>query len=217
MKIPEGSAKTATVDRVLRSFFRWLPLTGRQRGAVAKQVTATHPLTITEVHAEYAQFVFRTLQQLGARPADLQDLHQEVFIAVHEKLQTYDPSRPMKPWLFTFCWNIIGNYRDRSCNKNELVEVKVMEAGDHAHNVTPEKLLEEAQRRKVLDEVLDDLDLDKRVVFVMFEIDEMRGEDIANDLGIPLNTVYSRLRLARIAFNAAVIRRQARLSNGGRP
>jgi len=59
---------------------------------------------------------------------------------------------------------------------------------------------------------LEELDLDRRAVFVMHDIDGHVMPDIAAALGVPLNTAYSRLRLARADFAAAV----ERVRGGGR-
>jgi RNA polymerase sigma-70 factor (ECF subfamily) len=55
-------------------------------------------------------------------------------------------------------------------------------------------------------EALDAIDLDRRAVFVLYEIDGVTMDEIARSLGIPVNTAYSRLRVARGEFAAAVKR-----------
>ena len=53
------------------------------------------------------------------------------------------------------------------------------------------------------------LDEEQRLVFVLFELESMTGSEIAQALGIPSGTVFSRLRLARVAFRAALGRHRA--------
>jgi RNA polymerase sigma-70 factor (ECF subfamily) len=77
-------------------------------------------------------------------------------------------------------------------------------------SATPEQELADNQSRQRLEALLDELDLDRRAVFVMFEIDGMPCEEIAQLLGVPVGTVYSRLHAARKEFQRALVRMQAR-------
>jgi len=81
---------------------------------------------------------------------------------------------------------------------------------------SPEDELAVRERRRVLEALLDELDLEKRALLVMFEIDELPCEEIASILGLPLGTVYSRLHTARKAFAKAVARFRARARGGVR-
>jgi RNA polymerase sigma-70 factor, ECF subfamily len=210
VKFRARPAKPDNVARTLR-LIRLFP-----RKPSAKVEAAPQPLTVTDVHAQYAQFVFKKLQQLGGRPADLDDLRQQVFIAIHQKLSTYDPKLPIKPWLCAICINIMGNYITRPHRMHEVVTDKVPEGTtEERGECDPELHLLQAERLKILDEILGQLPLDHRVVFVMFEIDAMPCKAIADDLGIPLGTVHSRLHNARLAFAEAIARRNARLPNKG--
>jgi len=58
--------------------------------------------------------------------------------------------------------------------------------------------------------ILDGLEEERRVVFVLTELEEFTAAEIAETLGIGINSVYSRLRLARRDFNQALQRQQAR-------
>jgi RNA polymerase sigma-70 factor (ECF subfamily) len=69
---------------------------------------------------------------------------------------------------------------------------------------------ERKQGLEMLEGILDDLPLEQRAVFTLFELEGMGGEGIAEALEIPLGTVYSRLRIAREGFKKALTRLQAR-------
>jgi RNA polymerase sigma-70 factor (ECF subfamily) len=62
----------------------------------------------------------------------------------------------------------------------------------------------------LLETILDELPLEQRAVFTLFELETMGGEEIAAALEIPLGTVYSRLRIARDQFRKSLTRLQAR-------
>lgn len=191
---------------------RWFPWGARGSPPSAVE----RPRDVVAVHAEYADFVFRSLQRLGVRPPDLDDLRQEVFVVVHKRLHTFDTGGSMQAWLFGICKNIAARHRKRAYVRRETTAIPLPETSSEEAAPTPEESLATKQARAELEELLDELDLDKRAVLVMFEIDEMGCEEIAEMLGVPVGTVHSRLHAARKAFEKALARRQARLSREGR-
>jgi RNA polymerase sigma-70 factor (ECF subfamily) len=143
--------------------------------------------------AEFS-YVWKTLRRLGASPPDLEDLVHDVFVVVHRHLGDYDPARPLRPWLFGIAARVLADFRRVGRNARETV-LETPELADAAPS--PHEQLELAEARAMLMGALDRLDLDRRAVFVMHEIDEVGVPEIAHALDIPLNTAYSRLRLAR--------------------
>ena len=75
--------------------------------------------------------------------------------------------------------------------------------------------MEMKQARALLDEVLDAMEEDLRVVFVLFELEGVPTEEIAAMLGLAKGTVASRLRRAREEFHAIARRVQARARHAG--
>lgn len=152
-------------------------------------------------------YVFHSLRRLGVQERDLEDVAHEVFLAIHKKLDDYDPARPLRPWIFAFAYRFASDYRKLARHRRERGDDDI-EAVDATASVD-ERIDAERSRLLVL-EALDALDLDKRAVFVMHEIDGVAIPAVAASLGIPVNTAYSRLRLAREGFAAAVKRLRAR-------
>jgi RNA polymerase sigma-70 factor (ECF subfamily) len=154
--------------------------------------------------AEFA-YVWRSLRRLGARAADLEDLAHDVFVVVHRKLGDYDPARPVKPWLFGIAFRVASDYRRRARFAAEVT-------GGHVEAVASapraDEWLAAEEDRALVMEALATLDLDRRAVFVLHDIDGVAAPEIAAALAIPLNTVYSRLRAARQRFTAVVRRRR---------
>ena len=164
---------------------------------------------VTRIYLANADFVWRSLQRLGVRDPDLDDVLQEVFVVVHQRLHTFDGSAKMTTWLFGICLRVASAYRRRGFRRNETSVAEPPEPTDRK-SASPEQDLAAAESRRRLDLLLDELDLEKRAVFVMFEVDEMPCEEIAQILGVPLGTVYSRLHAARRSFQKALARMQAR-------
>jgi RNA polymerase sigma-70 factor (ECF subfamily) len=189
------------------------------RGSIAPAVPA---LDVAAIHAAHAGFVWASLQRLGVREADLEDQLQEVFVVVHRRLGAYDPDSSVVAWLFGICLKVASTYRRSAYVRREhAVEAVPDDRAATALADTPEDAAVARQARARLLEILDEMDLERRAVFVMYEIDELPCEDIAATLGVPVGTVYSRLHAARREFQRALARWRARTGSdsarGGRP
>ncbi len=172
------------------------------------------PLDVVAVHDLHASFVWCSLQRLGVRPSDLDDVFQEVFLVVHKRLHTFDGSSQLTTWLFGVCLRVAAAHRRRAWFRRETPTDDFPDA-EEASSRRPDELLAARQARALVARALDRLDLDKRAVFVMFEIDELPSEEIATMLGVPIGTVWSRLHAARKQFQAALARLQAQAGRGG--
>jgi RNA polymerase sigma-70 factor (ECF subfamily) len=164
-------------------------------------------LDFDEVFRAHFKYVWHTLRRLGVRSADLEDLTHDVFVIVHRKRDHYDCARPIKPWLFGIAANSASDYRRKASHRREQIrdDADGVYDGASAH-----ERLEAQEERDLVTQALASIDETRLAVFVMHEIDGIPMPDIATELGIPLNTGYSRLRLARTDFAAAVGRLRAR-------
>lgn len=171
-------------------------------------------IDVVTLHARYGDFIWATLQRLGVRPADLEDQLQEVFVVVHRRVETYDGSAPMSAWLYGVCRRVAAAYRRRRYVRSEVPSEPPLHAEDERED--PEQVASLRQARGVLQALLDGLDLDKRAVFVMFEVEGMSCEQIAEAIGVPVGTVYSRLHVARKDFYGALDRLRKREAFGWR-
>lgn len=153
-----------------------------------------------DTHADY---VMKSLRRLGVRPGDVEDLTHEVFFAVLTRWSAYDADRPPRPWLFAFALRVASAYRQSAYIRRVTFEG---EGAEPVRAHTAEHLFSERQEVQLVYRALDTLDDDKRIVFTMFELDERTAADIAAELGISQNTIFSRLRAAREEFAAAVKR-----------
>ncbi|HEY3448466.1 MAG TPA: sigma-70 family RNA polymerase sigma factor [Myxococcales bacterium] len=153
--------------------------------------------------AEYA-YVWNTLRRLGIPRTDLKDLAQDVFLIVYRRFAELDPARPVRPWLFGVAYRVVSNRRRREAGRPGTAgEFPVESLACPAPG--PEQAASAAEDRALVAQALDALDLDKRAVFVMHDLDGSGMPEIARELAIPLNTAYSRLRLARQCFAQAVL------------
>jgi RNA polymerase sigma-70 factor (ECF subfamily) len=173
----------------------------------AKPACEREPLDFAVIFAGEFDYVWHSLRRLGVRPADLEDLTHDVFFAVYQRRSDYETSRPLRPWLFGFAFRIASRYRSRS-------QFRLEQVGEtHAFEASTRSAYEEASLREQVDlaaRAIDGLELGRRAVFLLHEVDEFAMPEVAVALEIPLNTAYSRLRLARADLAAAVKRLRAR-------
>ncbi len=174
-------------------------------------------LDVTQLHDEYADFVWRSLQRLGVSQSSLEDALQDVFVVVHRRLDSYDATCKISTWLFGICLRVASAYRRRAYLKHEVSAFDTDDPQDNAPRANPEQnaLRHEAERR--LEQGLAEMALERRAVFVMFEIEGMPTNAIAEILGIPKGTVHSRLHKAREEFAAALGRQEETQKAGGLP
>jgi len=146
-------------------------------------------------------YVHRTLRRLGTAPSEVEDLGQEVFIALRGSWTAYDPVRPLRPYLFGIAFRIAATHNRK--RKRELA-IDVIEVPDTGP--TPHEALVSKQRRALLLAALDRIPLPRRAVLLMHDIDGISVDETSVTLAIPRFTVYSRLRKARRELETAVRR-----------
>jgi RNA polymerase sigma-70 factor, ECF subfamily len=158
---------------------------------------------IFDVHFDY---VWNTLRRLGIRESDLEDLSHEVFLKVHARLDDYDAARPLRPWLFGFAYRVAADHRRLARHRVEVFGAPV----EPVDPLRPaDEQIEADQQRALVEAALAELDFDRRAVLLLHDVDEVPVPAIAKELGIPVNTAYSRLRLAREQLAASVQRLRA--------
>lgn len=175
--------------------------------AEPRDTPAAESLDLASVYATHFRYVWRCLRSLGVRDAQLDDALQDVFIVVQRRLSEFDGGADVRTWLYAIALNIARKYRDRARREPTSLEA--------ARELTPEipaaadESAEASNHREQLAlarRALDALTDDQRELFVLSRVEQMSAPEIARVLEIPVNTVYSRLRVARLAFEAEVKR-----------
>jgi RNA polymerase sigma-70 factor (ECF subfamily) len=172
---------------------------------------AGRALTLAEVYEAHFDFVWRSARRLGIASLHLDDVVQEVFLVVFRRLAEFEGRSSLKTWLFAITRRIVRDHR-RSARRRPAEPLGAIEPADLGPSADMQLARDEESR--LLHAVLDQLDEDKREVFVLAELEQMSGPEIAEALDVNLNTVYARLRAARAAFEQAVVRHQARARRG---
>ena len=177
-----------------------------ERGSAPVLVAPAVP-AFAEVYRDYAAFAWRVLRRLGVRDADVEDVCQEVFLVVHKKLPEFAQRSTLRTWLYSIAIRCASDYRRRAHVKREEPTSTL---GDASIEAPQPKTIAHRQARELLDEILDTLDEPKRAVFVLYELEELQMAEVADAVGCPVQTAYSRLHAARAEFEAAVKRHHAK-------
>jgi RNA polymerase sigma-70 factor (ECF subfamily) len=157
-------------------------------------------------------FVWRALRAHGVREADLEDETHEVFLVVHRRLADFEGRSRVTTWLWGIAARVASDWRRRAHVRREELTAAPPDATVPSE-ASPDADLQRARARATLEWILDTLCPEQRAVFVLFELDGMAAEEIAALVEAPVNTVYSRLRLARKRFERSLAMVRAR---GGR-
>jgi RNA polymerase sigma-70 factor (ECF subfamily) len=146
-------------------------------------------------------YLFETLQRLGAGPREVEDLAQEVFVVLHRNWPTIDTTRPLRPYLFGVAFRVVCAHRRRRARE---IPHPGLDAPDGA--LSPEGALQSKQSVEVLMAALERVPLPRRVVVVMHDLDGVPIADVARRLSITRFGAYARLRKARKELAGAVRR-----------
>jgi RNA polymerase sigma-70 factor, ECF subfamily len=168
--------------------------------ARAPGATAAFAACVNAFDGEF-DFVYRSLRRHGVRPADAEDLAQDVFLVMWRRRADYDPERPLRAWLSGIAYRVAYEHRKRAGREVPSGFVDAQDQGRHAED----RLASSSERHLVL-RALALLPDKHRSIVVMHDLDGVPMQAIAESLAIPIPTGYSRLRTARQAF-AKVVRR----------
>ena len=163
-----------------------------------------------EVFERELDFVWNCLRRLGIPERDLEDEALEVFLRVQGAFHEYESTRNIRPWLSGFAYRIACEYRRRPRHRFEKMEPEIERIAPGIDmmesSATPEQSAAEGEERALVVAALDRLDEAKRSVLVLHDVYGHSIPEVAASCDIPLNTAYSRLRLARADFAQALRR-----------
>lgn len=162
-------------------------------------------LSTAELFREHGAFVWRLLRRLGVPPADRDDLTQEVFLAVHRALHTYEERNQLKAWLYRICVReAVRHLRALPKGNMDIEELEQISPD------CPEASARASEARARIERLLATLDEPRRTVFVLYEVEELTMAEVAAAVGCPLQTAYARHNSAKKHVIAAARRMEAK-------
>jgi RNA polymerase sigma-70 factor (ECF subfamily) len=184
----------------------------------SEEVAASLPApTFADVYRDGVSFVWRNVRRLGVAEESVRDAVQDVFLVVHRRLESYEGRSSVRTWLFGIAMHVARDYR-RAARRKALRSAPPPPFGSSPdpfeHAVAagpgPDKQVEAVEANRLLLCLLDELDEERRAVFVLTELEQMSAPEVSAALGLNLNTVHGRLRAARLQFEQALRRHRAR-------
>jgi RNA polymerase sigma-70 factor (ECF subfamily) len=174
---------------------------------LAVQLEATDPapavpLTFEGVYQAHFDFVWRNLRRLGVRGAATDDAAQDVFLVVHRRLHELPPTASVAAWLYGVLRKVAAGHR-RTARRRDgepLPETGLPQSSERS----PDESAARAQASRWLAAFLEGLPAEQRDVFVLMELEQLAAPEVAHALEVSVNTIYSRLRLARQRFDRAL-------------
>lgn len=154
-------------------------------------------LDLAELYTEHADFVWRVARRMGVSETTAEDVVHEVFLIVRRRLEDYDGRASFRIWLYGITRGVTANLRRRRQRRTRLTPAPTPETND----ADPEHVVAHAEAAAAVERFLLELDPKQRCVFELVDIEGLSGPEAADALGVSVNVVYSRLRLARRHFN----------------
>jgi RNA polymerase sigma-70 factor (ECF subfamily) len=149
------------------------------------------------LYSQHFDFVWRSLRRLGIGPALVEDAVQDTFMILHRRLGDLRPDASPKAFLFGIALRVARDYR-RTARRKGADRLDLDSA--ISKEVGPFERTAKAEAVRAIERFLASLDEDKRTVFLLAELEGMTAPEISEALATNLNTVYSRLRVARERF-----------------
>ena len=184
----------------------------REAPAQGARAAAPRP-TFAEIYESCFSFVWRTTVRLGTPEASVDDLVQEIFMIAYRRQNEFEGRSSLKTWLYGIVFNVVRAHRRELRAKHPQALEGLAPADPDIlpdSGPGPDEQVARREAAQFLERFLDELDDDRRDVFVLAELEQVSAPEIAALVDAPLNTIYSRLRLARAEFSKAVERHRAR-------
>jgi RNA polymerase sigma-70 factor (ECF subfamily) len=160
---------------------------------------------LAAIYGAYAPAVAAWAARLAGPTADLEDLVQEVFLVVERKISSFRGEAKMTTWLYRITHNVVRAYRRKARFRRWLSGSAEDAAGRiPAGGPTPIEELERRRAQATVYRALERMGDKQRTVFILFELEGLSGQQIAELTGTKLNAVWVRLHRARADFERRV-------------
>jgi RNA polymerase sigma-70 factor, ECF subfamily len=186
----------------------------KRSAQVAVRPSARDATLEGRIYDEHFDFTWRSLRRLGVPESALDDAVQEVFLVVYRRLPEFEGRAKLSTWIFRTAMNVALHAR-RNVARSRLDFPEDL-PDEAASGPSPEEHVAQASEARLVRQLLGKLSLDERAVLILAEFEDQSPAEIAETLGVPRNTVYSRLRAARIKFAEHYERATCSIRNKGR-
>ena len=172
-------------------------LQGDLLARVLQRCRARDQAAWNELYEAHFDFVFRVARRLGTPASEAEDVAHDVFVVVYRKLDTFEGDR-LTSWLYRITAHVVSDRHRRRRVARAFESLRVWIGSTTPE--TPERAAERSSASRAVERVLERMSPKKREVFALFELEGLSGDEIAERVGCPVNTVWTRLHHARAEF-----------------
>jgi len=165
---------------------------------------------ISALYDEHFAFVWRNLRRLGVMQAQLDDAVQDVFLVAHRRFGALSGHGEPRAWLFGISYRVAADYRKATRRRERWVNRDANADAVGALTPDPHEAATAREATRQVQRLLETLDLDKRAVLILVDLEDMPVPEAARALGWGVDAAYGRLRRAREAFKRAYCRASER-------
>ncbi len=149
------------------------------------------PPALRALFEAHYDFAYRSALRLGVTQAAVDDVVQEAFIVAGRKLESFERRSSERTWLFGILMRVAHTERRGELRRQRRAAVAVEAAP------ALDEPFERADAVDTLHRLLGLLDDDRRAAFILADVEGMTAVEIADGLGVNVNTIYARIRAAR--------------------
>lgn len=177
-----------------------------QTAAHRSPTAGSDRLRFSTVYRDHARYVWRVGRGLGVSTLHIDDVVHDVFLVVRRRLPDFDPQRSMRAWLAGITRRVVGHLRRKLAREQRRLRA----LPDPEPVGSPHDAAQRRDAQRLVQQFLDSLDPDKRVAFLLLEIEGLTAKEVAQVCGANPRTVYSRVRAARRRFEEFVAEMEGR-------
>lgn len=169
----------------------------------SRHTPAALPATDFEtLYHSHVEAMWRFLERLGVPARNLEDATQDTFLIAHRQLPGFRGGSSLKTWLHGIALRVAKDYRRAEQRKGGGWEPLSPALTDPARS--PHEAAADRQQLELVLRLLEQLDEAQRTVFVLVELQGLTAPEVAEVTDSNVNTVSTRLRAARLRFDALV-------------
>ena len=161
-----------------------------------------------EIVALYKDGIYNYVWRMISNREDAEDLAQEVFVRAFKAIKTFRRESNLRTWLYRIAMNLcVDKYRRAGLEKQYFVSLEHKQQGEDGESVAfdlpdtthdPQRVFEQTELQAEIQKALSKLPEKLRSAVLLFDLEGMSYDEIADAIGCPVGTVKSRIFNARV-------------------
>ena len=146
---------------------------------------------------QHGSSVYRLAVRMLQKGWEADDATQETFLRVHRSINTFDPTRPLRPWILRIAYNVCLRRLGKAKKDMQANDPTELNRFENKHESDPEKVVSQAEQGELIVAALDKIAAQDRALLIMHYREELSLAEVAQATGISVNTIKTRMHRAR--------------------